>query len=90
MALSKVYFMPITLHLFFFFQHPFIKDFTNNKCILNLLSEAKAEVEEIVQDIDEEEEIKQMKVKIIFDYIINCLYFLLCRFNPNIILLLYI
>ncbi|CAE1313377.1 SLK [Acanthosepion pharaonis] len=42
-------------------EHPFIKDFTNNKCILNLLSEAKAEVEEIVQDIDEEEEIKQMK-----------------------------
>lgn len=82
--------MPITFHCLFFLQHPFIKDFTNNKCILNLLSEAKAEVEEIVQDIDEEEEIKQMKVKIIFDYIIIVYIFFLCRFNTNIIFLLYI
>lgn len=43
-------------------EHPFIKDFNDNKPILNLLSEAKAEVEEIVQDIDEEEEMKDMKL----------------------------
>lgn len=44
------------------FQHPFIKAFTDKKPILNLLSEAKAEVEETVLEMDDEEDIKSIKV----------------------------
>ncbi|XP_014770538.1 STE20-like serine/threonine-protein kinase isoform X2 [Octopus bimaculoides] len=43
-------------------QHPFIKAFTNKKAILNLLSEAKAEVEETVLEMDDEEDIKSIKI----------------------------
>ncbi|XP_052821670.1 serine/threonine-protein kinase 10 isoform X3 [Octopus bimaculoides] len=53
-------------------QHPFIKAFTNKKAILNLLSEAKAEVEETVLEMDDEEDIKSIKspAKIVEDKIL--------------------
>lgn len=42
-------------------EHPFIKAFTDKKPILNLLSEAKAEVEETVLEMDDEDDIKSIK-----------------------------
>lgn len=42
-------------------QHKFIKDYTDKKDILNLVLESKAEVEEFIEDLTEEEDIKEMK-----------------------------
>lgn len=42
-------------------QHKFIKDCTDRSEILNLVLESKAEVEEVVEDLTEEEDIKEMK-----------------------------
>ena len=42
-------------------QHRFIKDYTDKSDILNLVLESKAEVEEVVQDLTEEEDIQEMK-----------------------------
>ncbi|KAL5022355.1 hypothetical protein ScPMuIL_001510 [Solemya velum] len=42
-------------------EHPFIKNNVDKKALMELISEAKAEVMEIVEDLPEEEEMKQMK-----------------------------
>ncbi|BFY97881.1 hypothetical protein BsWGS_00921 [Bradybaena similaris] len=42
-------------------EHPFIKDYVDKKAILDLISEAKAEVVEIVEDLTEEEDILAIK-----------------------------
>lgn len=42
-------------------QHRFIKDYTNKSDILNLVLESKAEVVETVEDLTEEDDIKEMK-----------------------------
>ena len=49
----------------FLFQHKFIKDYTNKSDILNLVLESKAEVVETVEDLTEEDDIKEMKVMFI-------------------------
>ncbi|XP_005089065.1 STE20-like serine/threonine-protein kinase [Aplysia californica] len=42
-------------------EHPFIKDYKNKKGIMDLISEAKAEVVEVVEDLTEEEDIAAIK-----------------------------
>ena len=50
---------------YYCFQHRFIKDYTDKSDILNLVLESKAEVEEVVQDLTEEEDIQEMKVNFV-------------------------
>nr|KAG5705141.1 hypothetical protein BaRGS_030858 [Batillaria attramentaria] len=42
-------------------EHPFIKDYTDKSSILDLIYESKAEVVEVVEDLTEEEDIKELK-----------------------------
>jgi len=43
-------------------QHPFIKDYTNKSDIVDLIMESKAEVVEVMEDLTEEEDLREMKV----------------------------
>ena len=44
------------------FQHSFMKDTPSKKVIMNLIYEAKADVVETVEDLTEDEDLKEMKV----------------------------
>ena len=48
-----------------FFSDYYIKNYTNKSDILNLILESKAEVEEVIEDLTEEDDIKEMKVQIL-------------------------
>lgn len=54
--------MLITCSWFSVLQHPFILGYDDKKEVLNLVMESKAEVEETVEDLPEDQEILEMKV----------------------------
>lgn len=60
-AINFIFFVDFCFIFCFSFQHPFLGN-VKKKAVMALISEAKAEVVETVEDLTEEEDIKEIKV----------------------------